>query len=390
MKKVRNLLLVSVFMFAVMALVGCNFTKETEIEFVSMPKSAYNVGYDANKAKAEITVKIKDGSATKTLSLNDPSLQVTGLDFSTKGTYTLVVKYDTVSISYAYLVVDGAEDDTVDADTSWYNTEANAFSLYDEADMLGFAQIVNNGTDTFENKTVFLMKDINLSEIIWSPIGEGSRKVGDNCAAPNADHNFFMGTFDGGNHEIKGLTDFAYIPAAGTYMSNAMGKEINGATFGLFGRTCNATIKNVVMSNVNITGFASYDTTNYTYLDVKNDSVAAIVGYSWLDLTVQNCKVLSGTIAGDDAVAGIVGRAYGDTDKTSVTSSYKNDNECTVSIINCQNFATIRATEKVAGLVAYAEVGHLVGTGSTSTNTVTGGIVAFQEGNSNSMNLSGK
>jgi len=180
------------------------------------------------------------------------------------------------------LVVDDNTSNQDEADISWYTADATTFRLYDVADMLGFAQIVNGTAkdesgqpikkDTFVDKTVLLMADIDLSETVWVPIGEGPREhkhVNNLYATPfDKDYvgydvnigGFFMGTFDGQNNTITGLSDFGYVPAAGEYESSGLGGMIRGATFGLFGRASGATFKNLNFEDVNITGFAAYNT----------------------------------------------------------------------------------------------------------------------------------
>ena len=112
------------------------------------------------------------------MNLNSSLLTISGLDFSKVGTYTLVVKYDTVSISYEYMVVDGTEEDPTEIDIDWYIGKSSPFYLQDLGDLLGFAAIVNGKAsvlqDNFVDKTVYLMAYIDLTDVIWTPIGERS------------------------------------------------------------------------------------------------------------------------------------------------------------------------------------------------------------------------
>lgn len=282
MKKIKNLSILLLVLISMVTLVGCfGLEPDTEITFVTLPKSTYLTTDNINQAKNDIVVQVKSSSGTFVMNLNSSELTVTGLDFSTPGQKTLTIAYGTVSINYSYLVVDDSTSNQDEADISWYtaNPAATTFRLYDVADMLGFAQIVNGikigettYKDNFENKTVLLMADIDLSETVWVPIGEGPREHllvgGDQLyAVPDIDlytgleeyigdldkfdadsvkvGGFFMGTFDGQNHKIIGLSDFGYVPAASEYQSSAFSGVINGATFGLFGRVSNATLKNI-------------------------------------------------------------------------------------------------------------------------------------------------
>lgn len=393
MKKIKNLSILLLVLISMVTLVGCfALEPDTEITFVTLPKSTYTVGYDVAQAKNDIVVQVKSSSGTFVMNLNSSELTVTGLDFSTPGQKTLTIAYGTVSINYSYLVVDDSTSNQDEADISWYtaNPDATTFRLYDVADMLGFAQIVNGTAkdesdqpikDTFVGKTVLLMADIDLSETVWVPIGEGPREHllvgGDQLyAVPNTDlytgfeayiqgtgfifeassvkvGGFFMGTFDGQNHKIIGLSDFGYVPAASEYQSSAFGGVINGATFGLFGRVSNATLKNIQFEDVNITGFAAYNTDTQTDLFAHNDSVAALVGYSWLNIEVDNVHVNSGSIKANTAAAGIVGRAYGG----SATAPVRFNPDFVVKITNCSNAARIEVERQhVAHLVGYSHV----------------------------------
>jgi len=377
MKKIKNLSMLLLVLISMVTLVGCfALEPDTEITFVTLPKSTYTVGYDVAQAKADIVVQVKSSSGTFVMNLNSSELTVTGLDFSTAGQKTLTIAYGTVSIHYSYLVVDDNTSNQDEADISWYTADATTFRLYDVADMLGFAQIVNGTAkdesgqpikDTFVDKTVLLMADIDLSETVWVPIGEGPREheyVDQLYATPFTEDyegfnvnigGFFMGTFDGQNNTITGLSDFGYVPAAGKYLSSGLGGiMIRGATFGLFGRASGATFKNLNFEDVNITGFAAYNTDTQTDLFVANDSVAALVGYSWLNIEVDNVHVNSGSIKAKTAAAGIVGRAYGGEGATAM-QTVKED--FVVKITNCSNAARIEVEKQhVAHLVGYSNV----------------------------------
>ena len=419
MKKIKNLSILLLVLISMVTLVGCfGLEPDTEITFVTLPKSTYLTTDDINEAKNDIVVQVKSSSGTFVMNLNSSELTVTGLDFSTPGQKTLTIAYGTVSINYSYLVVDDSTSNQDEADISWYtaNPDATTFRLYDVADMLGFAQIVNGtakdennqpiAIDTFADKTVLLMADIDLSETVWVPIGEGPREHllvgGDQLYAVPYEElytgfedyignkdifdassvkvgGFFMGTFDGQNHKIIGLSDFGYVPAASEYQSSAFGGVINGATFGLFGRVSNATLKNIQFEDVNITGFAAYNTDTQTDLFAENDSVAALAGYSWGNLVVENVHVLSGSIEASAAVGAIVGRAYGSTsievkvDGVKVKDNYEYGNpNFTISMTNCSNAANLTAnTNHIAHLIGYTSVkidsltySDCIGTGS--------------------------
>ena len=156
---------------------------------------------------------------------------------------------------------------------------------------------------TFEGKTVKLGVDIDLSDKVWIPIGQGARK--NNISATEAqagsltgrdfndttdfkddtyeylylggyyfakrslngqtttyhksdsgdpEGHSFQGTFDGQGHKIIGLSDIGYTPLDVLVYANSS-KMVKGYTFGLFGKVSgDVTIKNIVFEDVSILG----------------------------------------------------------------------------------------------------------------------------------------
>lgn len=189
-------------------------------------------------------------------------------------------------------------------------------------DLMNFAASVNAGND-YKEKTIMLIADIDLAGKTWVPIGEGNRKV---------PQHVFKGTFEGNNHTIKNLSSNGYNPSS--VAVNDDGDMLYA--YGLFGIVEGATIRNVKFENISIDTAKTINSTNY-----KGDSVGAVVGYAFKNATITGCEVLSGSINGHDAVAGIIGRAYGE-----------NEESDKFEISNCKNYATIQATKgKVAGVI---------------------------------------
>jgi hypothetical protein len=164
------------------------------------------------------------------------------------------VKYDAATKTYYLYSVDGLK---------WLSTESNTKS------------------NQFSGYTVKLTSDVDMTGISFDPIGKAKA---------------FLGTFDGGNNTISNLT------ITGTEKS-----------VGLFANA--RTVKNIKMSNVNITG---------------SDYVGAIVGYG-ICTKVENCHVDGGTITanvlnkdGGAKVGGIVGYLTSQPDAWVKDSSVKN------------------------------------------------------------------
>ena len=96
------------------------------------------------------------------------------------------------------------------ANISWYtdNKEAEEYDLKDAADLAGLAYLVNNNIEFFYSfnasgsKIVRLRAPVDMSAHYWEPIGVYRReKVGNSWQTKAG----FVGTFDGGNHEISGI-----------------------------------------------------------------------------------------------------------------------------------------------------------------------------------------
>ena len=218
--------------------------------------------------------------------------------------------------------VDGSNKDSVKVTEAGYALE---IGTYDQ--LVNFRNKVNAGA-SYSGMTVKLTADIDISERAWTPIGAKHREK------INADSNVFQGTFDGQNHKITGLTNTGFmISSAYKGWNETTPKDYNEYVFGLFGSVYNATIKNIVMANVNI------DLACDEKEKVVGDSVGAIVGYAaGTNVTIDSCKVLSGSIVGYDAVAGIIGRTY----------------SANTTISNCENAATVTAIRRASGILGFA------------------------------------
>jgi len=183
-----------------------------------------------------------------------------------------------------------------------------------------FAKKVNSGV-TFSGITVTQLADVDLTGIVWTPIGNGTR-------ANLGTGNKFMGIFDGNNHTIKGLSNTGYTPEF---------KKDNEYVYGLFGIVNDAEIRNLTLTDITI--FAPEEESQ------EGDSVAALIGFSGGALTVDNITIDSvpdnSSIKGYNAVAGVVGRSYG-----------KNEGDV-ISITNCTNYAAIEGYQHVAGVVGF-------------------------------------
>ncbi len=84
--------------------------------------------------------------------------------------------------------------DSSASDKSWYDQTKTEFYISTAAQLKGLANIVNDGTYSFKETTVYLENDIDLDNHPWVPIGYG-------FFTPKS----FCGTFNGNAHTISNL-----------------------------------------------------------------------------------------------------------------------------------------------------------------------------------------
>jgi len=439
MKKIIMLLFV---LFTVIGLTGC-FTELDTLEWEELPQSVYRKGeMSETEFKESVKIKINGESFTlaTALNLNPTNMTFSGFDLTSTGSKTITIKYKSLSIYWAYEVIDGTiPSKEVIPSYDWYDDKTSPYTLTSIEDLYGFANIVNgkrdgHDADPFAGKTVKLGVDIDLSGKVWEPIGASPRMAnialevlsGDQTSHPteqgklykltdgkwyvtytnhkgevaqrevsldeldnyspnkevkglyflspyfyakrkdNTDGNgfgdfdfyysndvpegnFFQGIFDGQGHTITGLSDIGYTPTVVfEYANSAM--IVTGYTFGLFGVVKdNVTVKNLTFEDIAIVG-AYYDSNQKDLVLAEIDSVGAAIGYAFGNgnLTVDNVKVLSGSITAQMAAAGIVGRFY---------------NNGQTLIQNCENRANVSLTG-----VGY-HVGGIAGYGANNTGT---------------------
>ena len=167
-------------------------------------------------------------------------------------------------------------------DQSWYNEapEATSYALSKPEEFAGLATLVRGG-ESFSGKTIILTHDIDLDGYDWTTIGTGNRDTmqdeGDNTGS-------FQGTFDGGNHVISGLT-----------IDVVTGNADDGTGVGFFGTTNDATIKNIIFENANV----SADT----------NTVGIAVGYAQ-NTSIENVVIRNSSVSGAEGTGAIAGRVY--------------------------------------------------------------------------------
>ena len=251
--------------------------------------------------------------------------------------------------------------------------ETADLTISDVESLQAFAAAVNGTGETFENKKVVLAADLDLTNLAWTPIGNGTR------SGATYTGNAFMGTFDGQDHTITGLTNSLFGVVDGGTVQNLKLADvaINNSAADSTGAAV-AVLQAGTVSNVHITsGFV-------TGLKATGGIVGRVLAVGTV-IGCSNAAAINSTSTGD-AAGGIIGKAY-------YTS---NDGVMTVS--DCINTGTVTSPYCAGGIVGYsaANVSGCTNSGEvTGTNDAAGGMTGEQcrygtvAGNTNSGNISG-
>ena len=185
------------------------------------------------------------------------------------------------------------------------------------------ASVVNTTTaytpTLFDNKTVYLVNDVDLKNEEWIPIG-------DERFARTA----FKGVFDGQGHTVKNVS----------ITKKTIKHDENKSAYGLFGNL-GGTLKNLTVDGVSISGtpkfigalVGRYSGDLIENCHVKNSSVTCnnwtiggIVG-QWNQGVISNCSIENSIVEGYAGVGAIVGLALNAGERTIENCSVSN---CTI------------------------------------------------------------
>ena len=341
--------------------VELNAKKTEKVKFNISPVSGSFAGTDPS-----VSIYFKGGDFDGSL-LNtyDSTSQISEGILFPEGDYTYVIKANgyakvegefsvekgsPVTIEKTMQIKDKWEGET-DVDTDWYTDypSATTYTLKNESELAGLAKLVNEGTDTFAGKTIYLGQDMNLADNAWTPIGGyGSGS--------------FEGTFDGQGCKI--------------IFKNAQFNS-SESTFGVFGWIQNATIKNVILEG---NAYVNYTEEKASY---GLFYMGALAGYAYKS-TISNCSnqmtfdVTFTNEAGSALVdcGGLVGWGVG------------------LTLNSCNNIAAVKANVTAVG-VSMAQLGGLVGYCNNSsaagnvencynTGNISGSAVSSNDGSATS------
>ena len=250
--------------------------------------------------------------------------------------------------------------------TSWYDENETVFHITTAEQLAGIAKLVNEGTVTFEGKTVYLDNNLDLAGIEWISIGTGRGGLS------NDKPYCFCGIFDGQGYVISNLY------SRDSYLDTDNDRNLYRT--GLFGNVNGGEIKNLGILDADIS------------IDPNDKSAAgeAILVDFLVKGKITNCwttgKIASGSYL-EKNIGGIVGVTL---------------RECTIS--GCYSTATLTgnytnssgyysdpldANDTLGGIVGMRFDGNLIVTdcwfgGKIIVNSVqaaVGGIVGFASPN---------
>lgn len=232
-------------------------------------------------------------------------------------------------------------------------------------ELVWFVKKVNGGENAI---SAVLAKDIDLADVVWAPIGNGSVA--------------FAGSFDGAGHTVSNLTV--------DYTTAASGERLY---LGLFGRIEGTPEKHAVIQNLTVTGSVNAA----SEFSVYSGYVAGAVGsarYAELSKVISRVNVTADERVGSTSSVGGLAGAMIDTTVTNcgnegdVTGVNNLGGLCyelySGTMTGCYNTGRITATGTyVGGLMGYAKqatVTNVYNTGDVSTEkTLVGGLIGVME-----------
>ncbi len=260
-------------------------------------------------------------------------------------------------------------------DISWYSSEVDEYSISTPQQLAGLAYLVNHECFDFINKTISLTEDIDLSEHLWIPIGNGvgSNSNGDGMILKTT----FKGSLNGNNHTISGLTIEV------TTLDPDMDSFCAVGLFGYietFSESINkiAEIYDLKIKGASISMHQSTEAYKYVYIGTLAGSAYANIH----DVTVESTiEFLPSNLFTQISAGGVVG--YGNVTDCSFAGSIsiKSDSNSFLGGItgsgevnNCINTGAINMNG------GFANVGGIVGKGSATGCSNKGNIIVKGEG----------
>ncbi len=267
-------------------------------QYISRTENINGINYlfFSEKSHPNITINFKgNGKVLKTLTVPKGSIipdikkiNVAGYEFLgwyTDESYTTL--FDFSKINKESITIYGKYE-KIPADTNWYIPGNDVLEICDYADLIGFADLLNEGT-TFEGKTIKLVCDIGLDNSEWTPLSG------------------FKGTFDGNNHTISNLKIVGTSHYVGFFNKLSGTAKVHNlkfenakvsSTYYYVGVVAGEIEGNVVIENVSLNN-----------IEVKSKQYAGGITGRALGGTIKNSSVTNAKIHSDNGdLGGIVGQ----------------------------------------------------------------------------------
>ena len=223
-----------------------------------------------------------------------------------------------------------AEEKIITPDYSWYESSSKThYEINSEEQLIALANIVNGTAenidkDTFKDKTISIKKNLDLTDITWTPIGSS---MYDHLPTEDTTK-MFEGTIDGEYHTIKGLRSNNY---------KAKPEDISSGehSYGLIGYAYGASLKNLNLFDVEIScsGEAGAD----------GSGIAAAIGYYVIKnnekSVIENVNLLSGNVKASNNMGGLIGYMEAKDETLNID----------ITIKNCRNKANVITDAREAG-----------------------------------------
>lgn len=255
------------------------------------------------------------------------------------------------------------------ADTTWYDNNPNAdeYTISTAEELAGVSKLILDEITRFSGKTITLDNNIELGGKEWTPIG----------TMIDAINYGFCGNFDGNGYSVSGLNINAkdsYYQALFGYVDNATIKNLkvsgsvtgNNCVAGIVASADHTIIENcvsdcTVVGEIKVGGIVGYNNrglitdcynlSNISYSSVNyGASIGGIVGTN--SGFVSNCYNI-GDVSGNNAVGGIVGNTYFESDYELSFTDPDVLAKCVTNVYNCYNIGSVTGKENVSGVCGF-------------------------------------
>ena len=229
-----------------------------------------------------------------------------------------------------------------DGDTFNANSTDDVLYISTPNDYINFfkAAFVNEPKNDFKGKTIIMMKDIDLNDTTTE--GWYAKEKLTKLSGNNGSWKWFNGTFDGGNHTLKGaIVDGLY--------------RTNDAPIGIFPYAVNATIKNLVVD-----GFYICSPNTSVNASYGAGGIGGLIGHAKESITIDNVTMRNGVVTCVENGKGAIGAIIGNYEPGVA--------EQTLEITNCTVENTVELLAGKNAAIAY--MGGIVGMTEAANGSV--------------------